>query len=209
MPVSPRSFRTEGKEFVSCLYGPMQTATQKKRGTFSKKAPRHKQFDLSVAIVVVVSFFVPAFVLAVVFVPAAVVTIVVMVPVVVVLDAPVRTFPVATVVVAPFIVWNDPDRANIRRTRPVSSGRVIMTLRWIPVAVDPHVRVTFRIGAWRAHGDHSRRGRCADLDSDGDLAERCGRAAKECASEHEHSNPHFVVEFHVHASLRVPEAPRG
>ena len=45
--------------------------------------------------------FVPAFVLAIVFVPATVVPIAVMVPVMVVLDAPVRTSLVATVVVAP------------------------------------------------------------------------------------------------------------
>src|SRR5215472_18223706 len=125
-------------------------------------------------------FFVPAFVLAVVFVPATVVPIAVMVPVMVVLETPARTSPVATVVVALFIVRGDPDRANIRRTRPVASVPVIMTFHRIPVAVDPHELVIFRIGAWRANGDHSRWGRCANLNSDGDLAERCGRADKKC-----------------------------
>jgi hypothetical protein len=139
---------------------------KKKRGTFPKKVPRHNQCNCLVAIVVVVIFLVPAFVLAVVFVPATAVAVVVMVPVMVVLEAPARTAPIATVVAALFIVWNDPDRANIRRTRPVAPVPVIMTLRRIPVAVDPRVRVVFRIRAWRAHGDHSRRGRCADLDSD-------------------------------------------
>src|SRR5215467_4324359 len=119
-----------------------------------------------VAIIVVTIFFVPAFVLAVVFVPATMVPIAVMVPVMVVLETPVRTSPVATVVAALFIVWNDPDRANIRRTRPVASVPVIMTVYRIPVAVDPHELVIFRIGAWRANGDHSRWGRCADLNSD-------------------------------------------
>src|SRR5215470_17640736 len=102
-------------------------------------------------------FFIPAFVLAVVFVPTTAVALPVMIPVMVVLEAAVRPAPVATVVAALFIVWGDPDRANIRRTRPVAS---------MPVAVDPHVLVIFRIGAWRTNGDHSRRGRCADLNSD-------------------------------------------
>jgi len=90
--------------------------------------PRHNQFDFSVAIVVVVSFFVPAFVLAVVFVPAIVVAIAVMVPVMVVLEAPVRTSPVATVVATRFIMWNDSDRADIWWTRPVASVPVIVTV---------------------------------------------------------------------------------
>ena len=85
---------------------------EKKSRHFLKEGASLTQCDCLVAIVVVVIFFVPAFVLAVVFVPATVVAIAVaiavMVPVMVVLDAPVRTFPVATVVVAPFIVWNDP-----------------------------------------------------------------------------------------------------
>ena len=103
------------------------------------------------AIVVVVTMFVPAFVLAVVFVPAAVVAIVVMVPVMVVFEAPVLTVPVATVVAALFIVWNDPDRANIRRTRPVALVPAIMPPHRIPVAFDPHVLI-FWTGAWRANG---------------------------------------------------------
>ena len=119
-----------------------------------------------VAIIVFTMFFVPAFVLAVVFVPATAVPIAVMVPVMVVLETPARTSLEATVVAALFIVWNDPDRANIRWTRPVASMPVIMTFHRIPVTVDPHELVIFRIGAWRANGDHSRCGRCADLNSD-------------------------------------------
>jgi hypothetical protein len=85
--------------------------------------------------------------------PATVVPIAVMVPVMVVLEAPMRTPPVATVVAALFIVRNDPDRALIRRKRPVASVPVIMTLHRIPVAIDPHVLVfIFGIGAWRANG---------------------------------------------------------
>src|SRR5215472_8395760 len=118
-------------------------------------------------------FFVPAFVLAVVFVPATVVPIAVMVPVMVVLETPARTSPIATVVAALSIVWNDPDRALIGRKRPVASVPVIMAFHRIPVAIDPHVLVfIFGIGAWRANGDHSRRWRCADQNSDGNLAVR-------------------------------------
>jgi len=73
---------------------------------------------------------------------------------------------VASVIVALSIMWNDPDCANIRRTRPVASVPVIMTVRRIPVAGDPHVLVIFRIGAWRANGDHLGWRRCADLNSD-------------------------------------------
>ena len=115
---------------------------------------------------VVTIFFVPAFVLAVVLVPATVVPIAVMVPVMVVLEPPMWTAPVTSVVVALSIMWNDPDCANIRRTRPVASVPVIMTVRRIPVAGDPHVLVIFRIGAWRANGDHLGWRRCADLNSD-------------------------------------------
>ena len=77
---------------------------------------------------VVTLLFVPALVLAVVLVPATVVPIAVMVPVMVVLETPARTSPIATVVAALSIVWNDPDRANIRRTRPVASVPVIVTV---------------------------------------------------------------------------------
>src|SRR5215475_12886448 len=107
------------------------------------------------------------------------VPITVTVPVMVVVETSVRTTPVTAVVAGFSIVWKDPDRANIRRTRPVASVPVIMTVRRIPVAVDPHEFLIFRIGAWRANGDHSGWGRCADLNSDGDLAERCGRPGKE------------------------------
>jgi hypothetical protein len=106
-----------------------------------------------VAIVVVMSFFVPTFVLAVVLMPASVIPIVVMVPCMIMLDTPVRTVPVATVVVALCIVWNHRDCANIWRTRPIASVPMIITLRRIPVAL-----------ACRANGDHPRWGRCADLD---------------------------------------------
>ena len=115
---------------------------------------------------VVTIFFVPAFVLAVVLVPATVVPIAVMVPVMVVLEPPMWTAPVTSVVVALSIMWNDPDCANIRRTRPVASVPVIMTVRRIPVAGDPHVLVIFRIRAWRANGHHLGWRRCADLNSD-------------------------------------------
>src|SRR6516165_5949405 len=111
------------------------------------------------------SFFVPAFVLAVVFVPATLVPVVVMVPVMVVLETPLRTVPVAAVVVAFCIVWNDPDCANIRRTRPIASVPVIMALHRIPVALDPHEPAIFRIGAWRVNGDHLGCRWRADLDS--------------------------------------------
>src|SRR6516162_4255394 len=99
-------------------------------------------------------------------VPATVVPIPVMVPVMVVLETPVRTAPVAGVVAALSIMWNDPDCANIGRTRPVASVPVIMTVRRIPVAVDPHELVIFRIGARWANGDHLGWRRCADLNSD-------------------------------------------
>src|SRR5215467_888554 len=119
-----------------------------------------------VTIVVVTILFVPALVLTVVFVPATVVPIAVMVPVMVVLETPLRTTPVATVVAALFIVRNNPNRANIRRTRPVAAVPVIVTVHRIPVAVDPRVLVIFRFGAWRTSGNHSRCGRRSDLNSD-------------------------------------------
>ena len=84
---------------------------------------------------VVTIFLVPPLVLTVVFVPAIVVAIAFMVPVMVVLDTPVRTVPVASVVAALFIVWNNPNRATIRRTSPVASVPRIMTVHRIPVAL--------------------------------------------------------------------------
>src|SRR5262245_25972796 len=127
--------------------------------------PRPKLLQFLVAIVVITIFFVPAFVLAVALVPATAVPIALVVPVMVVLETPARTSPVANVVAALFIVRNDPDRAKIRRTRPVASVPVIVTVRRIPVAVDPHELVIFRFGAWRANGDHSGWRRCADLNA--------------------------------------------
>src|SRR5215475_9897582 len=100
------------------------------------------------------SFFVPAFVLAVVLVPATVIPIVVMVPVMVMLDTPVRPIPVASVIVALCIVWNHPDCSNIGRASPIASVPMIMTLCRIPVALDPQEAVVFRLRAWRANGDH-------------------------------------------------------
>src|SRR5215469_4923167 len=114
---------------------------------------------------------VPAFVLAVV-VPPPVVAIVVIVPVMVVLEASALTVPVATVVAALSIVWSYPDRASIRRTRPVALVPAITTLHRIPIAIDPQVLI-YRTGAWRPNPYHARLGRCADLNSDGHLAERC------------------------------------
>ena len=111
-------------------------------------------------------FLVPALVLTVVSVPAIVVPIAVMVPVMVVLDTPVLTVPVASEVTALFIVRNNPNRATIRRTSPVASVPRIMTVHRIPVAFDPHVLVILWVGAWRSSGDHSRCGRCDDLNSD-------------------------------------------
>lgn len=119
-----------------------------------------------VAIVIGMSFFVPAFVLAVVLVPAILVPVVVMIPFMVMLDTPVRTVPVASVVAAISIVWNDPYCASIWRVRPIASVPVIMTLRRIPIALDPQKPGIFRVGAWRENGDRSGCRRRADLDSD-------------------------------------------
>ena len=132
---------------------PNKNLLQKKAGhIFFQKCPAEINSNFLVAIVVPM-LFVPAFVLAVVFMPATVVPTAVMVPVMVVLESPARTSPVATVVAAVFIVWNDPDRANVRRTRPVAAVPVIVTFHRIPVAVDPRVLVfIFGIGAWRANG---------------------------------------------------------
>src|SRR5262245_38799472 len=108
---------------------PKKICFKKKAGHFLKKCPTEIDSNFLVAIVVVTIFFVPAFVLAVVVVPATVVPIAVMVPVMVVLEMPVRTAPVASIVAALSIMWNDPDCANIRWARPVASVPVIMTDR--------------------------------------------------------------------------------
>src|SRR5215471_9915901 len=110
--------------------------------------------DVLVAVVVVMSLFVLAFVLAVVLVPATVIPIVVMVPVMVMLATPVGTVPVASIVMALCVVWNDPGCSNIWRASPIASVPMVMTLHRIPVALDPHEAVIFRLGAGRANGDH-------------------------------------------------------
>ena len=125
---------------------------------------------------VVTIFLVPALVLTVVFVPAIVVPIAVMVPVMVVLDTPVRTAPVATVVATLFIVWDNPSCANIRRTSPVASVPRIMTVHRIPVAIDPHViGPRLRRDAVRAR----RRRRRADVEVERNLRMRCRRECEE------------------------------
>ena len=102
MPVSQRSFRTNGQEFVFCLFAPTsipdirqrQEKKPKRRPKESealsqRKCPAKLNAIFLVAIVVVVTFLYQPLSLAVVFVPATLVAIVVMVPVMVVLDAPV------------------------------------------------------------------------------------------------------------------------
>ena len=111
-------------------------------------------------------FFVPAFVLAIVLMVATLVPVVVMVPIMVMLETPVRTVPVASVVVAFRVAWKHPDCASVRRMCPIAPVPVIMTLRRIPIALDPHKPGIFRMGTWRSNGDHLGCRRCADLDSD-------------------------------------------
>ena len=96
------------------------------------------------------------------------IAVVVVIPVMVVLEAAVRSVPIAGIEAATFMARSDPARAGIGRAGPVATMPDIMTAYWIPIAVDPGV---FRPRTYW-YDIVARRGRRPNLNADSNL--RCG-----------------------------------
>jgi len=130
--------------------------------------------------VVIVAVFVAAFVFAVVvmivvILPAAPVMIAVAVPAMIVVEAAMRTIPIACVETFAVVAGADPAGAFIRRTRPVAAVPNVVATDRIPIALDPAV-FGFGTGANRAHRVDARWRRRSDLNANRYLAE-CGRCS--------------------------------
>ena len=113
---------------------------------------------------------VPVVVAAIMIVPTAAVSVVVSVPVVIVFKPAAIALPIANKIPILVIVRPNPASARIRRHRPITRVPSVVPSLRIPIALYPH-----KLGTrtrWK-HGDHARRWRRSDLDSDGDLSARC------------------------------------
>jgi hypothetical protein len=97
------------------------------------------------------------------------------VPAMVVLEPPPLAFPITREVLTAFIPRTNPSRAGVRRPRPISFVPSVATTHRIPVAIYP--RET-RTGSSRPYGDHPRRWRRTDADTEGNLTEYGARGQK-------------------------------
>ena len=152
-----------------------------------KRSDELTVYSLAAVVLVLLFVFVPAFVFSVVvmIVPAVAVLIVVVVPVMVVFKAASRPLPVAAIVMAPFVVRNDPNRAGVRRARPVAPVPAIVSADRIPVALHPRVFTGILwFGAWRPNRNHPRRRWRADHNANRDLTVCAGRTCQERTSQH-------------------------
>jgi hypothetical protein len=139
-----------------------------------------------VVVVVIVAVTVIAMIMI-----AAAVAITVMVPFVTMLDAAVRTFPVAVIEPLPIVPRTDPASAFIGRAAPVAFMPAIMSACGIPIAADPD---EFRSGLLWNHGDDTRFGWSADADANRDLSVS-GSADKEQRAQQRNLNNkfHFLI----------------
>jgi hypothetical protein len=90
----------------------------------------------------------------------------------VVMDVASAAFPMTGVVTAALIIRRHPIRIRIRRTRPVAVVPPILTVRRVPITLDPHVVGT---GLWRDVVRARRWRRRADVDVKRNLRMYCGR----------------------------------
>jgi hypothetical protein len=96
----------------------------------------------------------------------AIVAIAVAVPVVIVIKPSMRAIPIAGKELVAIVPRSDPSCAFIGRPRPISVVPPVMTSNGIPIAVNPE-----EAGSWGygPHPHHSRRGRRADSDTNGNF----------------------------------------
>ena len=107
--------------------------------------------------------------------PAIVIAVMVAIPAMVMIEAAMRTIPVAGVEAAAFMARADPVRAGVRWTSPISFMPDVAAVYGIPVALDPGEFGT------RANRDDvmPRRWRRPDLNSDHNLGVRMMSAKQE------------------------------
>src|SRR5258708_28885441 len=94
-------------------------------------------------------------VMILVFVPAVTIAVPVAIPFVAMLKAAAIAFPVAVEIEAALVAWTNPAGAGIRSASPIAFVPAVMSVRGIPIAVNPH-KVGPRRGRWRNY--HARRG---------------------------------------------------
>ena len=107
--------------------------------------------------------------------PTIPIAVMIAIPVMVMIEAAMRTVPVAAIEAAIFMPRTNPAGAGVRRASPVAAMPDIVSVHGIPVAVDPDV---FGPGA-DGNDVMSRRWRRSDLNSDRDLSGRMVSAKKE------------------------------
>ena len=103
------------------------------------------------------------------------VAITVAIPFVAMLKAASIAFPVAVEIESALVPWTHPAGAGIRSASPITFVPAVMSVRGIPIAVNPD-KVGARRGTWLNY--HSRRGRRANPDADTDLR-ACAVAAEQ------------------------------
>src|SRR4051794_33724002 len=101
----------------------------------------------------------------------AVVAVVVLVPVVIVIAASGIAVPVTRKVLPALMMRRHPPCGLIRRAGPISVVPFVFPADRIPVAVHPGI---IRSGTCGTHSQHARGRRCANLNSDRNLAENAG-----------------------------------
>ena len=102
------------------------------------------------------------------FLPAIVAVPSVSVPAMIVLILAVVARPVTCVKLLALIAGGDPRGAFIGRARVIAIVPNVTIVGWIPVAVNPRISGP---GVGRANPNHTRRGRCANPNPDGELRE--------------------------------------
>ena len=105
-------------------------------------------------------------VMILVFAIPAMVAFTVAIPFMAMLKAAAIAFPVAVEIESALVAWTNPAGAGIRSASPITFVPAVMSVRGIPIAVNPE-----KVGARRARwlDYHSRRGRRANPDADTDL----------------------------------------
>src|ERR1700719_799212 len=88
------------------------------------------------------------------------------IPFVAMLKAAAIAFPVAAEIESALVAWTNPAGAGIRSASPITFVPAVMSVRGIPIAVNPH-KVPARRGRWRNY--HARRGRRTNPDAHTDL----------------------------------------
>src|SRR5216684_5434214 len=105
-------------------------------------------------------------VMILVFAPPVSIAVPVAIPFVAMLKAASIAFPVSVEIETALVAWTNPAGAGIRSASPITLVPAVMSVRGIPIAVNPD-KVAARRGRWRNY--HARRGRRTNPDAHTDL----------------------------------------